>query len=296
MKRCFLVPILILALGIAACSPVTETLENHTLGATVEQAITIVDAKAELDADTESETDSEELSPGEDIELSLPEITPIVSAQNTVPEQKQDTIPKQHVEPTPTMPIITEMHQGYTYRPGQVIAVLAEGFEEGDTLVISLIHEDQGQIDTFSVSPVSPRGNIPIYLPVEIEEAGTYPDGEYTFRVSGSDGKRKTYTFFLDYLNPAETAPFEGCGVYPEPVLDSIVFVWCTGYDLSAAPLEIRGEVNGEELFTDVVETIYSDGVTLYVLDIFDDDPAGEWTLEIGQDELTFEVSGDDHE
>jgi len=194
------------------------------------------------------------------------------------------------------MPIITETHQGFTYRPGQVVAVLAEGVEEGDTLAVTLVHEDQGQIDTFSVSPVSARGNIPIYLPVEIDEAGIYPDGKYTFRVSGSDGTRKAYAFALDFLNPAETAPFEGCGVYPEPVLDSIVFVWCTGYAPSAAPLDIRGVVNGEELFSDIVETIYSDGVALYILDIFDDDPTGEWTLEIGQAKLTFDVPGETHE
>ena len=114
--------------------------------------------------------------------------------------------------------------------------------------------------------------------------------------VLGSDRTRKSYTFNLDFLNPAEPASFEGCGVYPEPVLGSIVFIWCTGYEQSATPLEIRGVVNGEELFSDVVDTIYSDGVALYVLDIFDDDPAGEWTLAIGQDELTMDVQGEIHE
>ena len=194
------------------------------------------------------------------------------------------------------MPIITETHDGFTYHPGQIVIVLAEGFEPGDTLAVTLAHEEQGQIDTFSVSPVSPRGNIPIYLPVEIEDADKYPDGAYTFRVSDSDGIQKEHTFSLDYLTLTEPAPFEGCGVYPEPVLDSIVFVWCSGYETSEAPLDLRGVVNGEELFTDVVETIYSDGVALYVLDIFADDPAGEWTLEMGQDSFTFDVTGESHE
>ena len=300
MKRYFLirVRVLILILGIAACSPVTPSLETHTLGATLGQSTTTVESKAELDAGAEAETDAEELSPDEDVELSLPEISPTVtiSTQDTTPEQEKEPTSEQHVEPLPTMPIITETHQGYTYRPGQVVVVLAEGFEEGDTLAVTLIHEDQGQIDTHFVSPVSSRGNIPIYLPVEIDEAGIYPDGAYAFRVSGSDGTRKTYTFSLDYLNPADTAPFEGCGMYPEPVLDSIVFVWCTGYAPSATPPDIRGVVNGEELFSDVLDTIYSDGIALYVLDIFDNDPAGEWTLTIGQDELTFDVPGETHE
>jgi len=220
-------------------------------------------------------------------------------------DEEQPTLPAQMVtpnidtsprDPVSTMPIITEAHQGFTYRPGQVVTVLAEGFDEGDTLVTTLIHEDQGQIDTFSVSPVSHRGNIPIYLPVEIEEADKYPDGEYTLFVTGCDRTRKSYTFSLDYLHPAEPALFEGCGIYPEPLLDSIVYVWCTGYARADAPIDIRGFVNGEEHFTDTVETIYSDGVALYVLDIFKSDPAGEWTLEIGQDELNIDVKGENNE
>ena len=287
MKRFIHVAILILVVGITACSPVTEISEEYALGETQGQAATTVDAEAE------------ELLPSVSEQDSVPEQEPAsetTSEQESAPKEKQNTVSEQHVDTIPTMPIITETHQGFIYRPGQVVAVLAEGFEEGDTLAVTFIHEDQGQVDTHFVSPVSSRRNIPIYLPVEIEEAGTYPDGAYTLRVSGSDGTRKTYTFSLDFLTPADTAPFVGCGVYPEPVIDSIVFVWCTGYEPSAAPLDIRGVVNGEELFSDVVDTIYSDGVALYVLDIFDDDPAGEWTLEIGQDELTFDVPGEIHE
>ncbi len=297
MKRYFLIPTLILIVGITACSPVTASLEAHALGETLRQAqdatlgqsATTVDAETEVEADNEADAEST-MTPAQEAALR--------QAQDVTPEtsSEQETVSEQHVEPLPTMPIITETHQGFTYRPGQVVAVLAEGFEAGDTLAVTLVHETHGQVDTHFVSPVSSRGNIPIYLPVEIEEAGTYPDGEYTFRVSGSDGTRKTYTFSLDFLTPADTAPFEGCGVYPEPMLESIAFVWCTGYAPSVAPLDIRGVVNGEELFTDVVDTIYSDGVALYVLDIFDNDPAGEWMLEIGQDELTINVTEGNHE
>lgn len=265
MKRIFLTPTLVLTIWITACSSVTSNLGTHTLDANIEQEIITAEAGVE-----EQATLAKQESTSDDIDSS--------------------------VEPPTTMPIITEAHQGVTYRPGQVVTVLAEGFKQDDTLVATLIHEDQGQINTFWVSPVSHRGNIPIYFPVEIEEAGRYPDGKYTFRVSGSGGTRKIYAFSLDFLNEAEPAPFEDCGVYPEPVLDSIVFVWCTGYEPSNAPLGIRGLVNGDELFSDVVDTIYSDNVALYVLDIFEDDPAGEWTLEIGQDELTINVTGENHE
>jgi hypothetical protein len=265
MKRVISIPILVLSICITACSPTTTTLGTHALGASLEQ-----------------ETIAGETNDGEQPTLYVPEVTPDTDASP--------------VDPFPTMPIITETHQGFTFRPGQVVTVLAEGFDEGDTLVATLIHEDQGQIDTYSVFPVSHRRNIPIYFPVEIEEADQYPDGEYTLFVSGSDRIRKSYTFRLDYFHPAEPVPFEDCGVYPEPLLDSIVYVWCTGYPRADAPIDIRGIVNGEELFTDTVETIYSDGVALYILDIFKTDPVGEWTLEIGQEELFIDVKGENHE
>jgi len=296
MKRYFLIPILILVVGIAACSPATKNSKGHALGEALGQSATTTEAEIDVEAEVDAKpptASTQESAPAQETDFHLP-----VGDQDATPEttSEQDTVSEQQIEPIPTMPVITEAHQGFTYRPGQVVAVLAEGFEEGDTLAVTLVHETQGQVDTHFVSPVSSRGNIPIYLPVEIDEAGTYPDGEYTFRVSGSDGTRRTYAFALDFLTPADTTPFEGCGVYPEPMLDSIVFVWCTGYELSAAPLAIRGVVNGEELFSDVVDTIYSDGVALYVLDIFDDDPAGEWTLAIGQDLLTLDVQGETHE
>jgi hypothetical protein len=265
MKRLFPILTVVISILITACSPVTTNLGTHKLGTSLEQ-----DSLAKDQGDEEN---------------------PTLTAQEETPDQSASP-----TDPLLIMPIITEEHQGYTYRPGQMVTVLAEGFDEGDTLVATLIHEDKRQIDTYTVSPVSNRGNIPIYIPIEIGEADKYPDGEYTLFVSGSDRTRKSYTFSLDYLNPAEPAPFDGCGVYPEPVLDSIVFVWCTGYEPSAVPLDLRGLINGEELFTDLVDTIYSDGVALYVLDIFADDPEGEWTLEMGQDVFTINVTGGNHE
>ena len=267
MKRVILIRVcvLVLSIWITACSPITTNLGTHTLGASIEYETIDVDQNVDKQ--------------------------PTFTILEATSEEGASPI-----DLLPTMPIITETHQGFTYRPGQVVTVLVEGFDEGDTLVVTLIHETQGQINTFSVSPVSSLGNIPIYLPVEIVEANRYPDGEYTLVVSGSDRARKSFTFSLDFLNPAEPAPYESCGVYPEPALESIVFVWCTGYARSDAPLDLRGFVNGEELFTDSVETIYSDGVALYVLDIFNTDPTGEWTLEIGQDKLTIDVKGENHE
>jgi len=291
--------VLVLVIGIAGCSPVEKT--EYSLYDLIEDAVATIEAAAEAEAEVEAELAEEESSPtatdsGQDTGLPQ-DAAPGASSESTT-STDQDVV----LEPPgeaggtdaliPSMPIITRTHQGFTYRPGQLVAVLAEGFKAGDILAVSLVHEDQGQMGTFEVPAVSPHGYTPIYLPVEIDTAGIYPDGKYTFQVSGSDGTQKTYAFALDFLHPAEPAPFDGCGVYPDPMLDSIVFVWCTGYSSSTVPLAIRGVVNGEELFTDVLDTVYSDGVALYVLDIFADDPTGEWRLEIGQDVLTMNIPG----
>lgn len=294
--------VLVLVIGIAGCSPVAKP--EYSLYDLIEDAVATIeaveDSKADADTGADGVSHEEELLPtaisGEDADTILESAPESPSELTTAPEQDAVLELLEEASATnaliPIMPIINETHQGFTYRPGQLVAVLAEGFKAGDILAVSLVHENQGQIGTFEVPLVSPRGNTPIYLPMEIDAAGIYPDGEYTFQVSGSDGTQKTYTFWLDFLHPAEPAPFDGCGVYPEPVLDSIVFVWCTGYSSSTVPLAIRGVVDGEELFTDFLDTVYSDGVALYVLDIFADDPAGEWRLEIGQDVLTMNIPG----
>jgi len=290
--------VLVLVIGIAGCSPVAKT--EYSLYDLIEDAVGTIEAAEEAKADADGVSQEEELLPtaisGEDADTALESAPESPSELTTAAERDAALELPEEADGTnaliPAMPIITETHQGFTYRPGQLVAVLAEGFKAGDTLAVSLVHENQGQMGTFEVPLVSPRGNTPIYLPVEIDAAGIYPDGKYTFQVSGSDGTQKAYTFWLDFLHPAEPAPFDGCGVYPEPVLDSIVFVWCTGYSSSTVPLAIRGLVDGEELFTDVLDTVYSDGVALYVLDIFEDDPTEEWTLEIGQDVLTMNIPG----
>jgi len=148
MKKLIHIPILILVIGIAACSPVTASMESHTLGETLGQSATTVDVDAEADAeaevDAESKADAEELPPMTPAQEATPETTseqdttlrlpvakgvpvvdpPSASAgdQDTAPEQEKEPALEQHVEPLPTMPIITETHQGFTYRPGQVVA------------------------------------------------------------------------------------------------------------------------------------------------------------------------------
>jgi len=294
-KLRFVLLVVLFLIGMSACSSVAE----QAVYSLIEYSVATIEAVAETESGTRPETllstptiPEQNMTPSQDVATGMASERPTSEAPDPriAPEVPDDI--HQTEDLAPSMPILTEEHQGFTYRPGQLVTVLAEGFKPGETLAVTLLHEAQGKIGAFEAPPVSSHGNTPIYLPVEIDAAGVYPDGEYTFLVSNQDGTQKAYTFRLDFLHPAEPAPYAGCGVYPEPELDSIVFVWCTGYASSDIPLTIRGVVNSEELFTDVVDTIYSDGVALYVLDIFADDPAGEWTLEMGQDVLTMTVTG----
>ena len=108
MKRLIHIPILILIVGIAACSPVEQIQEEHSLGETLrlprgDQGATLGKSTTTVDpnADAKAKTDAEELSPAEDAALSLPEISPTVtdSAQNSIPEGEQESASEQHVEP-----------------------------------------------------------------------------------------------------------------------------------------------------------------------------------------------------
>ena len=204
-------------------------------------------------------------------------------ATQTAPPASSKTAPPE----TPSMPFITEDHQGFPYGPGQRVIVIVEGFEPHSAITVSLHHEEQGLLDTYTIDPIDNRGKVPLYHTVD----GSYPNGKFIYHVKGSEGTEKTYTFFLDHSSVVDSVPYNGCGVYPEPELGSTVIAWCTGYPPTDKPVEVRGVVEGEELFTDDDTMLWSDGVITYLLDIFEDDPAGEWTLEMGEKEtFTFDI------
>ena len=84
MKRVNIISILVLSMFITACSPATTNLGTHTLGASLEQ---------------------KNIAEDQDIEEQ-----PTLTAQDESPIQSVSPN-----DPLPTMPIITEEHQGYTY-------------------------------------------------------------------------------------------------------------------------------------------------------------------------------------
>lgn len=237
---------------------------------------------------TETETVMEEAATGV-----ATEIVAALQAQATdVPEVT--AIPANDETPTVTpitarMPLITEDHQGFVYHPGQLVTVIAEGFSPDDVLLVSIAHEEKGVLQNYTVSPVNPYGYMPIFFPVNEDEAAYYPDGNYTMRVKGTDGTVKEYTFALDFLHLPEPADF-GCGIYPQPALGGDAIAWCTGFEPFSDPPPVRAVVNGEELFSDVADFVYGDGVALYSMAFFDDDPPGEWTFEFGNQSFVFTV------
>jgi hypothetical protein len=273
-----IVPILmILAILLASCAPLAEHTVPETFEPDIEESPSITEDTAPTEA---SEEDPIAVTSNSDGTEPIAPETEAEEAIGKIVEENSD-------DPTPTMPFITEEHQGFTYGPGQRVVVIAEGFEPGGAVAVTLFHQEQGQLDAFSIDPIDNRGKTPIYHTVD----GSYPDGTFHYHISGSNGVEKTYTFALDHSQVVESVPFEGCGVYPEPVLGSTVIAWCTGFTPEDEPVVVRGLVDGEELFSDDDTLIWGDGVVTYLLDIFEDDPAGEWTLEMGEKEtFTFDI------
>ena len=279
MKKIF--PILLtlttLALLVAACS-----------GAPASPPATDVADEAHLDEPTQEE----QLQTTQEEQLQATQVETAVAQDTVTAKEATERSPESATDPKPIMPFITEDHQGFTYGPGQRVIVIVEGFAPGDTLDVTLFHQEQGQLDAFAIENIDQRGKAPIYHTVD----GSYPDGDFYYHVSGSNGVEKTYSFALDHSQVVDSVPFEGCGVYPEPALGSTVIAWCTGFIPEDEPVVVRGLVNGEELFRDDDTLVWDDSVATYLLAIFEDDPAGEWALEFGDKAtFTFEI-GVDHE
>ena len=111
--RKHIVPILMaLSVLLASCA----TMAEPTVPDTVEPAIEESPSETEDVATTEISEEEPTADPS-DVEETEP-ITP----ETDVAEESTNA-------PTPTMPFITEEHQGFTYGPGQRVTVIVEGFD-----------------------------------------------------------------------------------------------------------------------------------------------------------------------
>lgn len=194
------------------------------------------------------------------------------------------------------IPVITEAHQGLTYGTDQLVIVFVEGFQPGEMLSISAMHETEGIVKSDSTN-ANERGEAIIYHYVQhrpIDE-GAYPEGAITFRVRSSTGTVKTYAFNIDYAyapQPAQT----GCGTYPpSPIQLGGTFVaWCSGFakdDYRETNYQTQYSISnaGDILLSDNAD-VMADGLVIVSLSTESSDPAGNWDITIGDQAFQVQV------
>jgi len=193
----------------------------------------------------------------------------------------------------PYLPYLTVGQQGYTYGPGELVVAVFEGFSPWEDLSVNLTHSEQGVIKSGQASS-DEQGVFVIYHPVQAspDAPNAHPAGELTFRVRSSTGKTQTISFTLDYAK-AVTPVQAGCGMYPPPprLTGTIQVIWCSGFDPAANPMTtLQVTANDVEIFVDDEVPILSNGLAMYVLDILEDDPPGQWSAILGGQVIPFEV------
>jgi hypothetical protein len=186
---------------------------------------------------------------------------------------------------TPTMPVLTESHQGFVYGPGQMVIVFAERFEAGERLSVSAMHESEGMVKS-AQAEANVFGQLIIYHWVQEspEAEGAYPPGKIVFWVTGDSGIVKEYAFSLDYGLSPQSSAFSGCGAYPpEPVLGGSFVAWCTGLaPTESYQTDFAIQSGGEIILEGDQADLTADGVGLLLFSSEVSDPLGTWTITIG--------------
>ena len=221
----------------------------------------------------------------------------VLTSVDIPPGDLQDTTTADtaHVE-SAQIPIITETHQGNTYGPDQQVIVFVEGFQPGEVLSVSAMHERDGIVKS-ATTETNERGEAVIYHYVQHNptDEGAYPYGEITFRVRSSTGLIQTYTFHIDYAKFSQPAQI-GCGTYPpSPIQIGSAFVaWCSGFDKDDY-LETNYQTEysisnaGDILLLDNAD-VMADGLVLVSLSTESNDPAGDWIIVIGGQSFQVQV------
>ena len=225
------------------------------------------------------------------------QIEPALTSADIPPANSSETpTAEPALDASPQIPIITETHQGSTYGPDQLVIVFAEGFQPGEVLSVSAIHEIQGIVKS-AATETNERGEAVIYHYVQHNptDEGAYPYGYITFRVRSSTGLIQTYSFNIDY---AHAPPFVqmGCGTYPpSPIqIESAFVAWCSGFDKNDY-LETNYQTEysisnaGDILLLDNAD-VMADGLVIVSLSTESSDPAGEWNITIGGQSFQVQV------
>ena len=284
--RKFIYPLsIILLVLLTACNAVPESIAgNAVLGesiATEEVAVSEPGNPAELPtSETVAESEAVEAEQADEGQP-ITQDTPVPSSANTTTRTQP--------------PVITETNQGLTYGPDQVVLVFAEGFQPGETVSVSAMHETEGIVKSASAS-ANGNGEIIIYHYVQHSagDSDAYPAGEITFRLRTSTGAVKTYAIQIDYDHAPALTP-AGCGSYPAPVQRGGTFViWCGGFvkeDYAGANYQLGYSIAyaGNTLLNAQADVL-ADGLVMDWLTTEPGDPVGVWDITMGDQSFQIQV------
>jgi hypothetical protein len=190
-------------------------------------------------------------------------------------------------------PLLTEDHQGFTYAPGQLVIIFAEGFKSNEQLSVSAMHESEGMVKSAQAEANS-LGQLMIYhwVQASADAEGAYPAGAITFWVTGESGIVKNYAFSLDYNSAPQAAASSGCGAYPpEPVLGGSFVAWCAGLTPDQTyQTNFSIQSNGNTLLEGEDARLAADGVGYLTLSTDPIDPVGVWEITIGDQSFDINV------
>ena len=221
----------------------------------------------------------------------------VITADNPPTDLPDTSVSEPAPIASPQIPVITETNQSRTYGPDQQVIVFVEGFQPGEALAVSAVHETEGTVKSGSTE-ANGRGEAVIYHFVQHspDDEGAYPQGKISFRVRGSTGEVKLYTFNIDYTLIPQTAEI-GCGTYPSsPIhLGGAFVAWCGGFDKADYQdtnyqAEYSISLSGSVLLTAQAD-VMADGISFLILDTEPGDPPGVWDIVLGDQSFQIEIT-----
>jgi len=179
-----------------------------------------------------------------------------------------------------SLPVVTRANQDVTFGAGQIVTVLGEGYQPGETAVVSLIHDVQGVLFNKTVQ-ADALGYVLVVkrLTKSAEEVNALPAGHLVYQISGA-AQSHQYGFFVDYALQDFPAS-KGCGFYPEiAAFNGYQVFFCGGltpkqaYQLTSRLGEATDQVvNTADAFGLVVFPLRQSSKTL---------APGTWTVTLG--------------
>jgi hypothetical protein len=182
---------------------------------------------------------------------------------------------------TVQLPVLTSANQDVTFGAGQIVNVLGEGYQPGETTVVSLIHDTQGVLANKTVQ-ADALGYVLVVkrLSMGVEDQDALPAGHLIYQISGA-GQTHQYGFFVDYALQ-EFPTSKGCGSYPEKAaFNGYQVFFCGGLNPKQA-YQLTSRL--DEATDQVVNTADAFGLVLFPMRQSSKTLApGTWTVSLGQ-------------